>query len=555
MPNSPKNFRILRGGGQPDGGDPANTAGDGTDSTAPQQQVQMRHQRQVEVERHQSSSDDADNDRQVSQQVAHPASARELSAREEIEQIKKENLTGRQLRIARRLAQRHNLSPTSDLDAVRLLRRQGIDPFGRQDMASVLTPVDGADEPGPGVALPATVRKSAISDHKPQVIDDDSREQEVRKIQRDLVKRRRKRLGILFIKLACYVFLPTLLAGYYFYKVATPMYATYTEFVIQSADAPGATGASGLFSGSPLETVTDSITVQGYLTSRDAMLRLDEDPGFRQLFQDESIDVLQRLEADATNEDAYKVYKKRVIIGFDPTEGVIKMEVIAPSPEASKAISQALIGYAEEQVDQLTARLRGDQMTGAREIYEEAEAKMEEAYDEVARLQRQTATLDTAGENALIMGQIGELESQLTAKQLELARLRANTRPNVTKVRVLEDEITLLQGKVDEKRNEVSQGVGSNDSLVNINAELNKAQSKLVVRQQLVAAALQNLESARVEASRQTRYISRGVSPVTPDKATYPRAFENTLLALIVFAGIYLMLSLTVSILREQVTT
>ncbi|MBR9863138.1 MAG: capsule biosynthesis protein [Rhodobacteraceae bacterium] len=515
----------------------------------------MRHQRQSAVERHHMSSDDADFDSQKIRQVANAAGARELTAREEIEQIKKENLTGRQLRIARRLAQRNNLSPTSDLDAVRLLRRQGIDPFGRQDIANVLTPVEGADEPGPGVALPATVRKSSVSDHKPQVIDDDSREQEVRKIQRDLVKRRRKRLGILFIKLACYVFLPTLLAGYYFYKVATPMYATYTEFVIQSADAPGATGASGLFSGSPLETVTDSITVQGYLTSRDAMLRLDEDPGFRQLFQDESIDVLQRLEADATNEDAYKVYKKRVIIGFDPTEGVIKMEVVAPSPEASKAISQALIGYAEEQVDQLTARLRGDQMTGAREIYEEAEAKMEEAYDEVARLQRQTATLDTAGENALIMGQIGELESQLTAKQLELARLKANTRPNVTKVRVLEDEITLLQGKVDEKRNEVSQGIGNNDSLVNINAELNKAQSKLVVRQQLVAAALQNLESARVEASRQTRYISRGVSPVTPDKATYPRAFENTLLALIVFAGIYLMLSLTVSILREQVTT
>ena len=555
MPNSPKNFRILRGGSQPDKSEPSNTSQQEADSAASQKQVEMRHQRQSAVERHHMSSDDADFDSQKIRQVANAAGARELTAREEIEQIKKENLTGRQLRIARRLAQRNNLSPTSDLDAVRLLRRQGIDPFGRQDIANVLTPVEGADEPGPGVALPATVRKSPVSDHKPQVIDDDSREQEVRKIQRDLVKRRRKRLGILFIKLACYVFLPTLLAGYYFYKVATPMYATYTEFVIQSADAPGATGASGLFSGSPLETVTDSITVQGYLTSRDAMLRLDEDPGFRQLFQDESIDVLQRLDADATNEDAYKVYKKRVIIGFDPTEGVIKMEVIAPSPEASKAISQALIGYAEEQVDQLTARLRGDQMTGAREIYEEAEAKMEEAYDEVARLQRQTATLDTAGENALIMGQIGELESQLTAKQLELARLKANTRPNVTKVRVLEDEITLLQGKVDEKRNEVSQGVGNNDSLVNINAELNKAQSKLVVRQQLVAAALQNLESARVEASRQTRYISRGVSPVTPDKATYPRAFENTLLALIVFAGIYLMLSLTVSILREQVTT
>ena len=48
---------------------------------------------------------------------------------------------------------------------------------------------------------------------------------------------------------------------------------------------------------------------------------------------------------------------------------------------------------------------------------------------------------------------------------------------------------------------------------------------------------------------------SLGVEPVAPDKATYPRALENTILAFLVFAGIYLMISLTGSILREQVTT
>ncbi len=51
---------------------------------------------------------------------------------------------------------------------------------------------------------------------------------------------------------------------------------------------------------------------------------------------------------------------------------------------------------------------------------------------------------------------------------------------------------------------------------------------------------------------------SLDVEPVAPDEATYPRALENTILAFLVFlvfAGIYLMISLTASILREQVTT
>ena len=70
----------------------------------------------------------------------------------------------------------------------------------------------------------------------------------------------------------------------------------------------------------------------------------------------------------------------------------------------------------------------------------------------------------------------------------------------------------------------------------------------------LMASALQAMETARVEANRQTRYLSIAVNPVRPDAAAYPRAFENTLVALLIFTGIYLMISMTIAILREQVT-
>jgi capsular polysaccharide transport system permease protein len=61
------------------------------------------------------------------------------------------------------------------------------------------------------------------------------------------------------------------------------------------------------------------------------------------------------------------------------------------------------------------------------------------------------------------------------------------------------------------------------------------------------------VETARIEANRQVTYLSRIVNPVAPEEASYPRAFENTLLAFLVLSGIYLMVSITASILREQV--
>jgi capsular polysaccharide transport system permease protein len=73
-------------------------------------------------------------------------------------------------------------------------------------------------------------------------------------------------------------------------------------------------------------------------------------------------------------------------------------------------------------------------------------------------------------------------------------------------------------------------------------------------RQAMLTQSLQQMETARVEANRQSLYLSIGVNPTAPDEATYPRSLENTLLAFLIFSGIYLMVSMTASILREQVS-
>src|SRR5690606_36342989 len=126
----------------------------------------------------------------------------------------------------------------------------------------------------------------------------------------------------------------------------------------QQADSGGGGGLSGagalagMFGGSGLGTTNDSITVQSYLQSRDAMRQLNEQEGFKAYFQQDSIDPLRRLPPDATDEAAYRLYQDMVQVAFDPTEGIIKLEVIAADPETSERFARALIGFAEAQVDQ-----------------------------------------------------------------------------------------------------------------------------------------------------------------------------------------------------------
>ncbi|SFH20659.1 capsular polysaccharide transport system permease protein [Palleronia marisminoris] len=473
--------------------------------------------------------------------------------------IQNEGLTARQLRMARRLAQKHDIAATSDHDAVRQLRLKGVDPFERSSMLELIVP-DAARQVKPvdKVQLPRKAEPNKVpASEVPSKTDPDGGGQlsQIQVIQRDIARRRRRKLAYLGARLLFFVGLPSFVAGYYYYDIATPMYATDTEFVIQQADGAGSTALGGLFSGTGFATSQDSMTVQSYLTSRDAMLRLDEDAGFKAHFSQPFIDPIQRLSDDATNEEAYDLYSDVVQIGYDPTEGIVKMEVIAADPATSAEYSHLLIEYAEERVDQLTQRLREDQMAGARDSFEEAEQKMLSAQNRVLELQEQLGVLDPVAESGSVMTQVTAFETQLRERRLELEQLLSNRRPNEARVAGVRGDIGRLQAMIDELRGEMTDGSGDVASLARVSAEQRVAETDLQTRTALMQQALQQLETARIEANRQVRYLSLGVTPIAPDEPTYPRAFENTLLAFLIFSGIYLMSSLTASILREQVSS
>lgn len=470
-----------------------------------------------------------------------------------IDAIRKEGLTGRQLRLARRVAQKNGLPATSDFDAVRLLRGQGIDPFKRSDTLQMLS--DGQPQGQSAPPLPQTTTRAATPNlPSTNVHSAGDRISEVAKIQRDIVRRRRRKLALLAARLSAFVMLPTIIAAYYFFSVATPMYATNSEFVIQQAEGQSA-GGFGSFLPSQFNTNQDSIAVQSYMQSREAMLRLDADEGFKAHFQQDWIDVIQRLEPDASNEDAFKLFKKYVKIGYDPSEGVMKMEVIAADPILAKSFAEALIGYAEERVDSLTKRKREDQLSEARDNLAEAEQNRRDAQVALVSLQQESQVVDPEAVLSSLRGQINTREIELQEKQLQLRALLDNPNPNQSRVAGVEADIGRLRDVIEILNERMHEASAGEESLSSLSARIRLAEADLATRDMMLQSALQNMESAMLEASRQTRYLSRSVDPIVPDAAAYPRAVENTLLTFLIFSGIYLMISLTASILREQLSS
>ena len=530
---------------------------------------------------------------------AFPGSAKaenDASSRETgIAEVRREGLTGRQLRMARRMAQKHGMTPGSDFEAVWMLRAKGIDPFDRANMLELVEPkqktAPTAKEPVQQKAkVPSkaqqlakiektTVLRSAskLSETEratasqgkamlPQKVDDPQKNLpgehrpetshfsgEMQRIQKDIVRRRRRNLSFLFARLAVFVLLPTVLAFYYFAFIATPGYTTKSVFEVQQAEASSSQG--GLLGGTSFANSQDSIMVQDFLTSREALALLNEDHAYREHFSGDTVDFLQRLPDDASNEDVFSYYQKNVQVSYDQTEGVIRMEVTALSPESSKLFSEALIGYAEERVDQVTERKRGDQMQGARDSFDEAEAKMIAAQERVLELQEQLGVLDPASETSALMTQIGTFETQLAEKRLQLQQLLDNSQPNQARLAGVEGDIGRLENLIADLRLQMTEEGANQGSLASISAQLRMAEVDLETRTLIMQESLQQMEAARIEAMRQVRFLSLGVAPIPPDVPTSPKVFENTLITFFAFAAIYLLASLTIAVLREQVSS
>jgi capsular polysaccharide transport system permease protein len=171
------------------------------------------------------------------------------------------------------------------------------------------------------------------------------------------------------------------------------------------------------------------------------------------------------------------------------------------------------------------------------------------------RLQQEGAILDPEGKITSLRSQINNIEVQLQEKELQLAALLDNNRPNRAKVDGAQGEVRRFRALLDRLNDQMTNASQGENSLAELSAQIQLAQADVATRDMLLASALEQLEQTRREAASQARYLTTSVEPVPSQDPSYPRKFENTILAFLVFAGIYLMISLTASILREQVSS
>ena len=94
--------------------------------------------------------------------------------------------------------------------------------------------------------------------------------------------------------------------------------------------------------------------------------------------------------------------------------------------------------------------------------------------------------------------------------------------------------------------------LASGMTLAQLLARIQMAQQDLAARDAMFQTSLEEVRAKRAEASAQSLFLELSVVPVVAQDASYPRVFEDTLIVFLIMSGIYLMIAITGSILREQ---
>lgn len=351
------------------------------------------------------------------------------------------------------------------------------------------------------------------------------------KAQAQAVRKRRSRR--LLKRMVLFVLLPTLLAVGYFGFWASPQYESFTLFNVQSSESRSLGGMEGLLAGIATGSGrSDALTVRDYVLSRDMLARLDKEHGFIKHYQDPRQDWFSRLRSDATFEQAYDYFSKKVYADHETASGSVNVHVRAFSPEKAELFARSILAYSEEMVNKLSDRERHDRIAHAETDLKRAEERLIKARKAVVALQQEHADFSPQETAHSAMEIRAKLEGELARARAELMQRKSFMKDDAPQVLAAESVVKSLSAQVsNESRRLVDprKPAGLGSSL----ADFEGAMVEKEFSQKFYQSAMTNLEVARADADRQHRYVAIIAAPSRPDSSTYPHRFRSIITAFI----------------------
>lgn len=351
------------------------------------------------------------------------------------------------------------------------------------------------------------------------------------------------RRRLLLVSFVLCVLIPSLLGALYFAVVASDRYVSGAGFAIRGIDANGGTDLLGAMAGlaSSGTTTSDSYIVLKYMKSRDLVERVDRDVSLRKVYAREDADLLSRLNPALEIERIVEYWDGRIAVAFDGVSGIVSFEAEAFTPEDAKAVAASVLSHARALTNELSRQARQDTVSFAESEAQRAERRLGDALTALRNFRDRQNAIDPAGTARIELDLVGGLQRQLAEVEARVAVLDDALDSRSPSLRNLNRQADALRTQIRERRRAIGfadpAGGQSGTALTGQLAEYEALEVERNFAQQAYASALSSLETARVDASRQQRYLAVYAAPALPQYPLYPRRILNGVL---IFLGLAL---------------
>jgi len=317
--------------------------------------------------------------------------------------------------------------------------------------------------------------------------------------------------------------LPTLVAGVYFFAIASDLYLSEAKFIVRSPKQVQTSSIGALIQSTGLaRAVDDTAVIEDFIMSRDAVRRLEQQNDLRTVFGRPEGDLVTRFPGIVRRSDfeaLFRRYDLFVSVETDHTSGVTALRVKAYRPEDAQTIARALLNYSEQLVNELNERARKDTLGTARREVDRAQEQISRIQSQLTAYRVQQNMLDPKSASTGVLELIGQMNAaQATARQ-QLGELLKNS-PNSPQIPLVQTRIASLDKLIGEERAKLT---GETNSVVATLSEYERLALDRELAEKALASAFTSLEAARLEAQRQQLYIETLAQPNLADYPLYPK--------------------------------
>ncbi|APT33787.1 capsule polysaccharide export inner-membrane protein CtrB [Methylobacterium phyllosphaerae] len=357
-------------------------------------------------------------------------------------------------------------------------------------------------------------------------------------------------------RIGFFVLLPTLVVGLYLFAFASNQYVAEAQFAVRGNVEPMENISLGQYTNLiQKHNSQDSFIVRDYINSQTLVEALEKSIGISKMFSRSEADFWARFDPTDPIEDLTKYWRKHVEAHIDSISGVIRLSVLAFTPEDALTIARAVVLRSEALINDISKRAQSDMVAQAEADAKVAQDRLRKAHLALQAFRNQWGVIDPIKSAEGTLTALTSLRKDKLKAENDLQVLRgSNLDERSRSIQTLVANIAAIDQQMKTLQDEMTSATAGAGGQ-NLTEALLQYEGLLVERtiaEKLEESAHTLLDRARVSASKQHIFLATFVPPVLPTDSLYPERGHTLLVAFFCFLVIWSSSALLLAGIRDQ---